>query len=142
MNAYLKKLQSMKPPKRYKANFISFFCGGGGLDLGLELAGLKCIYATDIEKAYCETVSNNLKTITEAHDMNELTGAKIKERTGVDIIDLIAGGPPCQAFSILGNRKSVKDPRGKLVYEYVRLIKELQPEAFLMDTPGIFLSMQ
>jgi DNA (cytosine-5)-methyltransferase 1 len=51
---------------------------------------------------------------------------------------LVAGGPPCQAFSILGQRNSFRDPRGQLVYEYVRLVAELRPRAFLFENvPGL-----
>jgi DNA (cytosine-5)-methyltransferase 1 len=50
----------------------------------------------------------------------------------------MAGGPPCQAFSILGSRKSVRDPRGALVYEYARLVAELKPRAFVFENvPGL-----
>jgi DNA (cytosine-5)-methyltransferase 1 len=50
----------------------------------------------------------------------------------------VIGGPPCQSFSILGARKSTGDPRGKLVYEYARFIREIGPQAFLFENvPGI-----
>lgn len=53
-------------------------------------------------------------------------------------IDIVIGGPPCQAFSILGDRKSVDDPRGQLAFEYVRFIREIGPSAFLFENvPGL-----
>jgi len=53
-------------------------------------------------------------------------------------IDLLAGGPPCQSFSVFGKRSGLDDERGKLVFEYIRLIKELKPKAFVFENvPGI-----
>ncbi|MEW5906872.1 MAG: DNA cytosine methyltransferase, partial [Elusimicrobiota bacterium] len=114
MNEYLNYLNNLKIPKQHVGTFVSMFSGGGGLDLGLEFAGFRCVFASDLEPSYCATVAQNLKTIAEPHDICELSASYIfKTIGGKQPIDLMAGGPPCQAFSILGNRKSINDPRGK-----------------------------
>ena len=92
---------------------VSFFSGGGGLDLGLSLAGFRTAYASDLEKQHCETLQNNFpNAVIEAADINDSTGDHIRQITGINQFDLMAGGPPCQAFSILGQRKACADPRG------------------------------
>lgn len=138
-NEYLNRLNALKPPRRFKFNLVSFFCGGGGLDLGLYLSGFKPLFANDIEHHLCETISQNIKgCVDHVKDITELSGKIIRKLSKVDSIDLVAGGPPCQAFSILGQRNSFQDPRGQLVYEYIRIIRELKPKAFVFENvPGI-----
>ena len=138
-NSYLKELSKVSLPKRLNGlNFASLFTGGGGLDLGFNLAGFKPVFSTDLVESYCETISHNSPLhLVECHDINELKGTHIKKIIQREI-DVIIGGPPCQAFSILGSRKSINDPRGKLVYEYIRIINEIKPSSFLFENvPGI-----
>lgn len=139
MNNYLELINKQLIPKKNNGvNYISLFSGGGGLDLGFSLAGFKGLYSTDLISHFCDTIRHNFpRHIVEEHDMSELTGQYVRERVDVDI-DMIIGGPPCQSFSILGNRKSTSDPRGKLVFEYARFIKEVSPKGFLFENvPGI-----
>jgi len=138
-NEYLLELESLVLPKRTNGfGYASVFCGGGGLDLGFAAAGFKPLFSSDVIPAFCDTIHQNLtKHITEAHDINELSGGEVLSRLDSKI-DVVIGGPPCQSFSILGSRKSTNDPRGKLVYEYARFIKEIGPKAFLFENvPGI-----
>lgn len=140
-NEYLNCLNKLSVPKKKHAlNYTSVFCGGGGLDLGFSLAGIRPIYSSDLFPVYCETVKQNLcgrGHIVEAHDICDLTGDHVRKVTSKET-DIVIGGPPCQSFSILGSRKSTADPRGKLVFEYARFIQELQPSAFLFENvPGI-----
>lgn len=138
MNEYLSSLNSLRPVRQKNNTLVSFFCGGGGLDLGLEFAGFRSVFASDIEGPFCKTVAKNLDTVAEPHDINNLTGNYIRKAAKQEGIDLVAGGPPCQAFSILGQRNSIQDPRGMLVFEYARLIRELSPRAFVFENvPGI-----
>lgn len=118
---------------------ISLFSGGGGLDLGLSLAGFNFKYANDREKYYCDTIKHNFSDcITEVQDIQNLQGHKIKEIIKSKQVTLITGGPPCQAFSILGKRESFNDIRGQLVFEYIRLINEIRPDVFIFENvPGI-----
>ncbi|MBB5317444.1 DNA cytosine methyltransferase [Tunturibacter empetritectus] len=138
-NEYLDYLDSIAIPSRGNGlGYVSVFCGGGGLDLGFASAGFKPLFSSDLIPAYCNTVHENLgKHIVEPHDISELSGKTVTDRLGV-AVDMVIGGPPCQSFSILGSRKSTDDPRGQLVYEYARFIREIKPKAFLFENvPGI-----
>ncbi len=129
-----------RPEVGYKPlTAVSLFSGGGGLDLGLEAAGFHVAYASDIEPPHCLTLSANFPSCyVEVADVNQQKGSDIIEKANVGEIDLLAGGPPCQSFSILGKRMALDDPRGKLVYEYARIVKELRPRAFVFENvPGI-----
>lgn len=126
--------------KRYNA--LSLFAGGGGLDLGVQLAGFDVRFSSDIEPQLCETLEYNFP---EAHiepvDVQKLKKRDIVSLTGEKDFDLLIGGPPCQSFSILGQRKSFGDPRGQLVYDYVRLVKEVKPRAFIFENVSGFLTV-
>jgi len=128
-------------------NYISVFSGGGGLDLGLEAAGFKTLFATDIDPYSCATLQKGKNTsaqkglhflsdcVVHRENIIDLKGAfildVINRKRGQ--IELLAGGPPCQAFSVFGRRKGRSDPRGQLVFEYFRILNEIQPEAFLFE---------
>jgi DNA (cytosine-5)-methyltransferase 1 len=136
----------MKKPQ-FEPKCISLFSGGGGLDLGLEAAGFDTIFASDIDPYSCATLQKggrealrrNLPFLHNATihcgDVNNLEGNFIRAATGLgrDSFDLLAGGPPCQAFSVFGNRKGTKDPRGMLVFEYIRILADLKPKAFVFE---------
>lgn len=138
-NDYLEELNSLSISRPGNGlGYVSVFCGGGGLDLGFTVAGYKPLFSSDVVSEYCETIHKNLgKHIVEPNDITTLSGYSVVERIG-ETVDVVIGGPPCQSFSILGSRKSTEDPRGQLVYEYARFIKEVSPKAFLFENvPGI-----
>lgn len=141
MNPYLAALDRLPRIEDidYHSTVVSLFSGGGGLDLGLAFAGYRTCYAGDLEPPHVETIAHNFTdAVAEAEDIRRLTGDHIKAVAQLGSVDLLAGGPPCQAFSILGRRNSFDDPRGQLVYEYARLVVELQPEAFVFENvPGL-----
>jgi len=126
---------------------VSLFSGGGGLDLGLEAAGFSTKYATDIDFHSCQTLNNGKliskqlnkpflqEAIIEQQDILDLNGSDILKALNFKPrqLDLLAGGPPCQAFSIFGKRQGRSDPRGQLVDHYLRLLEELEPKAFLFE---------
>jgi DNA (cytosine-5)-methyltransferase 1 len=138
-NEYLEELNSLSISKRRNGlGYVSVFCGGGGLDLGFTASGFKPLFSSDVVPAFCETIHQNLGDhIVEPHDITELSGKVVVERVEQSV-DVVIGGPPCQSFSILGSRRSTDDPRGQLVYQYARFIKEIGPRAFLFENvPGI-----
>lgn len=138
-NEYLAELDSLVVPRDGNGlGYVSVFCGGGGLDLGFASAGFKPLFSSDVVGKYCDTIRDNLPGhVSEAHDITELSGTAVLDRVGVSA-DVVVGGPPCQSFSILGARKSTSDPRGQLVYQYARFIREVGPRAFLFENvPGI-----
>lgn len=142
MNNYLETLNSQVSYTNidFKYNCVSLFSGGGGLDLGLAWAGFKSKVLCEIEKPLCETLEINFpdslildSDVTNVGKVDILKGLQEGES-----VDLVAGGSPCQSFSILGQRGSLTDPRGQLVYEYIRIVKELKPKVFLFENvPGI-----
>lgn len=141
LNPYLERLKSFSFEKLLspKFNLISLFCGGGGLDLGLGFSGFESLVVSDLIPSFVHTVTHNMpfaKGIAE--DALKLTGKGLLSLAGTDEIDLVAAGPPCQAFSILGRRGALDDPRGKLALKYFELVNEMRPKAFLFENvPGL-----
>jgi DNA (cytosine-5)-methyltransferase 1 len=131
----------MKRPIKY----ISLFSGAMGLDLGLEQVGFKTAVCNELDPEALETIRHNRprlplldQSITEISGQDLKKAGKFKEDEGVP---LVVGGPPCQAFSVFGNRKGLEDRRGQLVFEYVRAVSELKPSVFLMENVRGLLSM-
>lgn len=123
-----------------KINTLGLFSGGGGLDLGFSAAGFNSVLSSDIDSYSCNTLKHNqgkqsylLKHPVVCEDINYLSYKEIRKEIGSKDIDFIIGGPPCQAFSVFGKRKGLDDPRGNLVYEYARIIREIEPEGFLFE---------
>jgi len=121
-------------------NVLGLFSGGGGLDLGFSAAGFNSVYSSDIDSYSCNTLIQNqgkqsylAKHPVVCEDIRNISYKSIHRSIGTNDIDFIIGGPPCQAFSVFGKRKGLDDPRGNLVYEYARLIKEIKPEGFLFE---------
>ncbi|MBV9038631.1 MAG: DNA cytosine methyltransferase [Acidobacteriaceae bacterium] len=140
-NPYLSRLRAFTKELLNDApfNLISLFCGGGGLDLGLSFAGFETRVASDVAPAFVDSVITNLPHAKPCkEDALELTKDKLCELARTTEIDLVAAGPPCQSFSILGRRGALADPRGKLALKYFDLIADIQPRAFLFENvPGL-----
>lgn len=121
---------------------LSLFSGGGGLDLGFSAAGFVVRCSTDIDPFSCKTLvlnSGRREFYSHAHsipaDIRKVSARQLLAEAGLKTgrIDIVLGGPPCQAFSVFGRRKGLKDPRGGLVWEYLRIIKEVKPRVFLFE---------
>ena len=140
MNVYLKRLSSFGQKEEYPFSCVSLFSGGGGLDLGAHFAGFKSLLVSDIIPAYTDTIKANLPHVTVYNDdAMDLTPERIKELAKIEgDLDLIIAGPPCQAFSIIGKRQSLSDPRGRLTIKYFELVAGLRPKAFVFENvPGL-----
>ena len=140
MNIYLQRLNSFSKEVDYKYNCISLFSGGGGLDLGAHFAGFKSLLVSDIIPVYTETIKANLPHVSVYNDdAMDLTAEKIRGLANIEgDVDLIIAGPPCQAFSIMGKRQSLDDPRGKLTIKYFELVSKLRPKVFMFENvPGL-----
>lgn len=135
----------------HTVRYISLFSGGFGLDLGMEAAGFEVAICVEIGAAMRETIRYNRPNVKVMGDREDEYGGDlyklstnvILERAGLKKgeVDLIVGGPPCQAFSILGNRQGFTDSRGNLMLEFVRVVKEAQPKCFVMENVAGFLTL-
>ena len=102
---------------------IELFAGAGGLALGLEEAGLKCVALNEINHWAAETLRLNRPTwnVIE-NDIKNVTFSNLKGQ-----VDVVTGGFPCQAFSYAGKKLGFQDARGTLFYEFARVVKETMP---------------
>lgn len=114
---------------------VEGFCGAGGMALGLKEAGFNSVLAFDNNHSAIQTYKNCIGEEATIIDARMITGKEIMFRTGVQRgeLDLFAGGPPCQGFSLQRRRGYQSDDRNDLVMEYFRLVDELLPRAFLLE---------
>ena len=109
-----------------KLQHLDLFSGIGGFSLGLEATGgFETKAFCDIEKYPRQVLQKHWPHVKQYEDIKELNYERLKA-DGIDSIDIITGGYPCQPFSIAGRQKGEQDPR-HLWPEYFRLVKELRP---------------
>lgn len=126
-----------------KPKFLSFFSGAMGLDLGLESSGLKNIGCLELDKWACKTIRKNRPELPVIEDnINNWSGKDLLKQFGIaaDEVSLICGGPPCPSFSTAGRRKSFDDPRGEVMFDFLRIINEIRPPFFIMENVRGILS--
>ena len=122
---------------------LSFFSGAMGLDLGIEKSGFDIRLTCEIDQYCKQTIAANRPSTALLNDINNystadiLAAAKLKKD---DSIDLIMGGPPCQAFSTAGRRKGFNDERGNTFLKYIDLALELQPKFIVIENVRGLLS--
>ncbi len=124
-------------------NVISAFCGCGGSSLGYTWAGGKVLLAVDLDDNALATYRANFPDTPVYHgDIANLGVEECCKLAGVQPgeLDILDGSPPCQGFSLIGTRRFL-DPRNQLFLEFARLLRGLQPKAFVMENvPGMFAS--
>lgn len=148
-NKIIKKTPKLKPvsttpiydlwanPNETTITFVDCFCGAGGLSKGFELAGLKGICGLDFFKEAGETYSSNfnhpfiLGDITQK-EVKEHLYATIKRQLNGRRLNIIAGGFPCQGFSMAGNR-IVEDPRNSLYKDLLEIVNHLKPDFVICE---------
>jgi DNA (cytosine-5)-methyltransferase 1 len=121
-----------------KPNVVDLFSGCGGLSFGLEKAGFNVVLGIDNWDESLLTFKHNHPhaEVLEA-DISKVKGNNIRKLVGNKKIDLIVGGPPCQGFSLSGPRKFY-DKRNRLYLDFVRIVRELNPRAFVIENvPGL-----
>ncbi len=136
-----------KRKRRLKA--IDLFAGAGGFSCGLSMAGIDVVGAVENAEWCISTLKGNkakffpkMKIIQE--DICKLSGEYILKKVGLarGQLDLLVGGPPCQGFSTASSRRSATDPRSKLMWQFVRMVKEIQPRYFCIENVRGILSFK
>lgn len=143
-----------KNKKEIKFTVLDLFAGAGGLSNGFEKAGFNIVAAVEYDKRIEKTyLYNHPNTKLFVDDIRNVAGSE-KDKRSVESIesvfkeksvecDVIVGGPPCQGFSMAGNRirkdfNFFKDKRNYLFLEYYRMVKDLNPKFFVIENvPGI-----
>ena len=116
-------------------NIISLFSGAGGFDLGFEKAGFNILYANEYDKDIWNTYEYNFKnTHLDRRSITEINEKELPECDG------IIGGPPCQSWSAAGSLRGIKDKRGQLFYDFIRVLREKQPKFFVAENVSGMLS--
>jgi len=116
-----------------KLNVIDLFCGCGGMTTGLIDAGLNVIAGIDVWNKAIESYSSNHEHLAICADLTQMAPEQFKDKYDIDCdIDIIVGGPPCQAYSIAGKRDK-NDPKASLFMEYCKYIDYFSPKAFIME---------
>jgi len=120
---------------------IDLFCGCGGLTTGLVAAGIDVICGIDVWDTAIETYRHNHHHLGLCEDIQTLEPSYVAELIETDHVDIIAGGPPCQGFSLAGKRDR-KDPRNSLFMEYIKFVKYFKPKLVIMENVQGILSMK
>lgn len=108
---------------KHQYSVLELFAGAGGLALGLEKAGMKCVALNEIDKWACQTLRKNRAywNVLEG-DIKDFDFTKYSNK-----VNVVTGGFPCQAFSYAGKKLGLKDARGTLFYEFARVVTEVNP---------------
>ena len=125
----------------YKA--LSLFSGAMGLDLGIAATGrFNFVACLEKESSFCETIRLNRDAGRLPTDLRIFEGdicdtspEKVMDECGLmpGELDLLVGGPPCQSYSTAGRRGTTQDPRGMLIWQFLKYVEVLQPKFFVME---------
>jgi DNA (cytosine-5)-methyltransferase 1 len=120
---------------------IDLFAGAGGLSEGLREAGFESLYANEIAPRYAQTYQlNHPGTVVHSADIRDVAADRVRDNLGLarGALDLLAGGPPCQGFSINAPVRSLGDRRNHLFLEFLRFVQEFEPRAVMIENvPGL-----
>lgn len=121
---------------------IDLFAGAGGMSLGFKQAGFRVIGAFELEQRNVETYRQNFPSAhVHQADLSECSGKELltaaQENAGQ--VDVIFGGPPCQGFSY-GGKRDLHDERNLLIYDFARIVREIQPKYFVLENVHGLLS--
>ncbi len=125
-----------------KLKAISLFSGAMGLDLGIEKAGIDIKLCVELNKQAASTIRANTDIPVINRDITTVASAEILAEAGLKAgeVDLVVGGPPCQAFSTAGARRGLDDFRGNVIIQYLRVVSELKPKYFILENVRGILS--
>ena len=107
--------------------FIDLFAGIGGIRLGFESVGGQCVFSSDFDEDACKTYETNVGE----HPSGDITKIEAKD---IPDFDILLGGFPCQAFSIIGKKEGFENETcGTLFFDIERILKEKKPKAFMLE---------
>ncbi|MYS47380.1 DNA (cytosine-5-)-methyltransferase [Streptomyces sp. SID5998] len=115
---------------------IDLFSGCGGLSTGFLDAGVQVVAGFDVDAPSITAFDYNHAyrgCVGHVLDLSTASGPALLERSRVDKVDILAGGPPCQPFSIAGKRRGLDDIRGGLVYRFADLVREIKPSVAIFE---------
>ena len=115
---------------------ISLFTGAGGLDKGFERVGFNVIWANEYDSSIWKTYEENHSAPLDRRDIRQIESIEIPECDGV------IGGPPCQSWSEAGSLRGIDDARGKLFFEFIRILNDKKPKFFLAENVSGMLSVR
>jgi len=115
--------------KQNGINVLSLFDGMSCGHIALDRSGIKVdkYFASEIDKYAMKVTQSNYPDTIQIGDVTKINGDDLPK------IDLLIGGSPCQGFSFAGKQLNFNDPRSKLFFEFVRLLKETKPKHFLLE---------
>jgi len=108
-------------------NIISLFAGAGGMDLGFEKAGFNIVWANEYDNTIWATYEANHTAPLDRRDIRQIASEEIPDCDG------IIGGPPCQSWSEAGALRGIEDARGKLFYDFIRILRDKNPKFFVAE---------
>jgi DNA (cytosine-5)-methyltransferase 1 len=112
-------------------NVLSLFSGIGGIDLGLQRAGMTIKGQCEIDQFCRKVLEKHWPHVWRHNDVTTLTGATVRERCGE--IELVAGGFPCQDLSTAGEGEGLDGQRSRLWWEMLRVVREVRPGWVLVE---------
>ena len=134
-------LQPIHMPCKDKFTAVELFAGAGGLSIGLERAGIHVVIANEIMPDFAATLAaNHPDTNVINEDIHKIDFKVELKKLGLDSVDVLSGGPPCQGFSTIGS-KNRQDPRNSLFYEYLRAVSETKPKYTIFENVSGFKRM-
>lgn len=151
LEAYIKKYDVLIEPDDHPRReedlpdivALSFFSGAMGLDIGMSNGGIDAILACEFNK-YCRmTIEKNRPNMALIGDINQYEPEEILRLAGVPEgrkVDVIFGGPPCQAFSTAGARRALNDERGNVFLRYIEVVEKIRPTYVVIENVRGLLS--
>jgi len=116
----------ISPSNLDNLKFIDLFAGIGGIRTAFERAGAKCVFSSEFDGPCQDTYAANFGE-RPSGDITKISSEEIPEH------DILTGGFPCQAFSIIGSQRGFADTRGTLFFEIERILRDKQPYSFLLE---------
>jgi DNA (cytosine-5)-methyltransferase 1 len=127
--------------KRPPLTFLDLFAGAGGLSIGLEMAGFQLKYANEISPIFSETLkANHPGAHVSVEDIIQIEPESVRKGLGLKRgeLDVVAGGPPCQGFSVNAPKRSTEDKRNHLFWNFLGFVESFFPKVVLIENvPGM-----